>query len=503
MNLTHQFQFCNRLRTNGQSLPCVMLVSILISPFCDLGTPSAYAVRLKAQTVTLTGLNVPVFGSAPPGQSGVLYVSEELNMAIKILDLQTKAISTFIDLPGPNATGQGGLQNFAFHPEYATNGKFYMNVFDTQDAHIKIYEAQRSTTNPMEADLGTLRQVLSFPNLSQSHNGGWLDFSPIDGYLYIATGDGGAIGPPNAGLPAQNTNELKGKILRIDVDNDDFPEDQGRNYAIPTDNPFATGGGAPEVFALGLRHPFRNSFDKITGDLYIADVGSNRYEEINFLPAGTSGGQNYGWRAREGPFDNPQNSDPTPPGAIDPIHFYSRGTGAAIIAGGVYQGSAIPELQGHFIFGDFVMSKFWSFKYDGENVTEFVDRTTQLAKPGLSGYSTAPLFGTDADGEIYIFDINRGDIFKIIADPMPADYNKDGAVSAADYTVWRNTLGSNSLLVADGNGNGLVDQADYHVWMSDYSAGTGTGTSTVPEPATILIALILGLGVGISRWRHG
>lgn len=451
--------------------------------------PKVYAVRLKAETVTLTGLSVPVFGSAPAGQSGFLYIAEEFNMAIKVLNLQTKAVTTFLDMPGPNATGQGGLHTFAFHPDYANNGKFYMNIFDSQDGFVKVYEGTRSTTNPMEADLSSVRPIFSFENASHSHNGGWLDFSPTDGYLYIATGDGGAIGPPNYGLPAQNVNDLKGKILRIDVNGDDFPEDTTRDYAIPDGNPFADGGGAPEVFAWGLRHPYRNAFDPITGDLYIADVGSQYYEEINFLPAGTNGEQNYGWRAREGPFDNPNNSDAAIPGAIDPIHYYSRGSGAAIIAGYVYNGSAIPELQGQLVFGDFVKDKYWSLAYDGEDVTEFVDRSVQLANPAFATYSNAPLFGKDADGEIYIFDITRGDVFKIIPDPNPADYNKDGIVSIADYSVWRDTLGSTTLLAADGNGNGQIDAGDYGVWASRLAPSGGGGGSLVPEPRTISLGM--------------
>jgi glucose/arabinose dehydrogenase len=206
--------------------------------------------------------------------------------------------------------------------------------------------------------------------------------------------------------------------------------------------PFAEGGGAPEVFALGLRHPFRNGFDSATGDLYIGDVGSRFFEEINFLPANTDGGQNYGWRAREGFNDNPDFPEPNPPGAINPIHAYPRGPIGAVIGGPVYRGDDIAGLQGTYFFTDFETNKFWTLRYDGSNVSELVERTQELTSP-LGSYGGIASIAEDASGELYLIDYVRGDIYRIVAAPLTdGDFNEDGVVDAADYVTWRKGLGT-------------------------------------------------------------
>ena len=441
--------------------------------------PRSWAVNLAVEIVKETGLTQPVFGAAPAGQNGVLYISELQNADIRILDLQTKALTTFLNLP--NITGgQKGLQAFAFHPDYASNGKFYVNLSELTDGdtRVKILEFQRSAENPMLADITTKREILSFSNSTQSHNGGWLGFSPVDGMLYVTTGDGGAIGSPSDGLPAQDPNELKGKVLRIDVDADDFPADTTRNYAIPSNNPFAISGGAPEVFALGLRHPYRASFDD-NGDLYIADVGGTLWEEVNFIPAGTNGGQNFGWRPLEGPFDNPGFPDSHPPDAVDPIHYYDRGVAAAIIGGYVYRGQAIPGLAGHYIYTDNVTEAFGTFSYDGTTVSDFVDRTLELAHPtNVNNYSGIASWGKDAQGELYFFDTFRGDVFKIVAGATIAgDFDEDGDVDGRDFLVWQSNPSVGNL-------------AD---WQTNYGNGPLSAATSVPEPtASVLLLSIVG-----------
>jgi glucose/arabinose dehydrogenase len=461
-------------------------------------TDPARAVQLKPQVITTTGLSNPVFGAAPPGEAGVLYISEQNNVAIRVLDLQSNALTTFLDLPDI-AGDQSGLQRFAFHPSFETNGKIYLNVFDStpapEERFVKIFEFQRSESDPNIIDPTTERLLLSIANPSGSHNGGWLDFSPTDGYLYILTGDGGAIS--NAalrGVPAQDLNDLRGKLLRIDVNGDDFPEDPDRNYSIPDDNPFASGGGRPEIFSYGLRHPFSAGFDAANGDLYIADVGSSHYDEVNFVPAGTSGGQNFGWRPREGLFDNPTFADPSPPGAIDPIHSYPIGSGAAIISSVVYRGDDIPGLQGHYMFADFVRDDFFTFQFDGTAISSLTDRSVELANPAITnGTYGGILFGTDSDGEIFYFDPIRGDVFKIVQEIVPGDYSGNGVVDAADYVLWRNSAGQSIALSGenpDAITPGVVDQEDYEFWKLQFGASGGGGTA-VPEPSTFQLLLCL------------
>ncbi|WP_145062403.1 PQQ-dependent sugar dehydrogenase [Adhaeretor mobilis] len=405
----------------------------------------AWGVDLRAEPVITTGFSNPVFGTAAPGQSGTLYVSEQNAVRISILDLQTQQSSTFLDLEDFAGT-QSGLQTFAFHPDYVNNGRVYLNLFDSNTNDIKIIEFTRSVSDPLVADMNSMREILTIPNPTGSHNGGWLGFSPVDNQLYIATGDGGTFAGPDKGLPAQDTFDVRGKVLRIDVDGDDFPTDSGRNYAIPASNPFATLGGAPEVFAYGLRHPFRASFDRANGDLFLGDVGSVQYEEINFIPAGTTGGQNFGWRALEGDVDVPFNSDPHPPNAIPPIFSYPHGSTAAVIGGYVYRGSAIPDLHGAYFYADVVRDEFGSFRYDGTSVSEFVDRSSELLNPltPTGSYNGIVSFAEDSEGELYFFDRVLGDIFKIVADEIQT-------------TDWINSAGGDYDTAANWNPENVPD----------------------------------------------
>lgn len=454
---------------------------LVLTLVLGVASSSAWAVNIKAETVVTSGLSLPGFGTAPVGESGFLYIAEQNNVAVKRLNLVTKQITTFLDLPNI-AGAQFGLSSLAFHPDYASNGKFYLNLYDPADAMVKIVEYQRSASNPLVADPATKRDILQVHNPSGSHNGGWLGFNPFDGYLYIATGDGGAIEDVNLrGLPAQDLSDARGKILRIDVDEDDFPMDATLNYGVPDSNPFEIEGEKTNIFAYGLRHPFRNSFDRLTGDMYIGDVGSARYEEVNFIPANSGGGQNFGWRALEGPFDNPTFPDPAPANAIDPIHYYGHmGGGAAIMGGYVYRGSEIPGLQGHYITVDQVTDLFTSFKFDGSTLTELVDRTEQLAHPTAISYAAITSFGEDADGEIYFFDRTRGDVFKIVAGAIEGDFDEDGDVDGDDLVIWQAGYGINANGDADNDLD--TDGRDFLVWQRNYTGALLSASTAVPEP---------------------
>ena len=265
---------------------------------------------------------------------------------------------------------------------------------------------------------------------ASNHKAGWIGFGP-DGYLYIASGDGGST--PGS---AQDLNNLLGKILRIDVNGDGFPGDPARHYAVPSDNPFAAAAGADEIFALGLRNPWRDSFDRGLGDLYIADVGQSQWEEIDFGQIGA----NYGWNVFEGPAVF-AGGTPTGGSAVAPIHFYSRSVGQSITGGYVYRGEA-EALQGQYFFADFAQGRVFTLRFDG---TAWVatERTSQITTD-FGTVNNPSSFGEDARGNLYLVDFD-GDIFKLT--PM--------VVSADQADVLRG-LGGNDLLFG-GSGNDTLD----------------------------------------------
>lgn len=266
----------------------------------------------------------------------------------------------------------------------------------------------RDAADPASADV-----LLRIAHPQSNHNGGWIDFGP-DGFLYLAVGDGGGSGDPDNN--GQNRNGLLGKILRLDVARDAFPGDDVRDYAIPAGNPFATAGGAPEIWATGLRNPFRNAFDRTTGHLFIADVGQNAVEEVNLMRPG-DGGANYGWRVREGTQSFQGTTTET---LVDPVLEYRHGSGArsgqSITGGYVYRGP-IESLSGHYVFGDFVSGNLWSVPVNrlaaGSTLTSdaFTLRSTQFA-PTAGTIGSPVSFGLDSAGNLYIVDID-GEIFRV------------------------------------------------------------------------------------------
>jgi hypothetical protein len=295
-----------------------------------------------------------------------------------------------------------------------------------------------------------------------------------------------------------------GKVLRIDVNGDDFPGDSGRNYRIPPDNPFV---GAPigdkEIWALGLRNPYRDSFDRLTGDLWLADVGEGNREEIDFLPVNAAGGANLGWRLREGDIETPTGGVGGPPPAnyVAPIYAYTHPetivppvsapeyTGRAVTGGYVYRGPD-PSLQGKYSFLDPYTNNYWMAD---TNPFGNVTNINSLLVPD-TGFGFFPAsFGEDAVGNLYIAYINSGEVFRIATNQLLAgDYDADGDVDGNDYAVWRSTFGnSTGNPPADGSGNGVVDAADYVVWRKNLGAsvhaGTGSGADAIPEPASTIV----------------
>ena len=363
-----------------------------------------------AATRVAAGVNQPVFATAAPGDPDRLFVVEKTG-AIKIVDLATKQVlpTPFLDLSAiVSSAGESGLLGLAFDPGFATNGLFYVNLINTAgDTEVRRYHA----TGADQADPASALVLLTVdqPAGRTNHKAGWLGFGP-DEDLYVALGDGGGSGDPDGN--GQNLNTLLGKMLRIDPHADAFPADPARNYAIPADNPFVGAAGLDEIWALGLRNPWRSSFDRAMGDFYIADVGQGQWEEIDL---GASGA-NYGWNVFEGP-DVYAGGTPTGGSAVAPIHFYDHDVGRSITGGYVYRGES-EGLQGDYIFADFVTSKIFSLDFDGSAWAR-TDRTGQLVAD-IGSVGSPSSFGEDGRGNLYVVDIG-GEIFRLTPVTTSAD----------------------------------------------------------------------------------
>ena len=361
-------------------------------------------------------LNQPVFLAPIPDGSGRVFVVE-LGGRIRILDPATGAVvaTPFLDISAQvSNSGERGLLGFATAPDFGTTGTFYIFVTGT-DGRLEIRRYRTYANDRDRADPATASLVIGIPHSDSYHNGGWIGFDP-DGLLYMATGDNGDNGLDNP----QDKDSLLGKILRIDPARDDFPADLERNYGIPAGNPFAAGGGAPEVLALGLRNPFRNSIDPVTGNLWIGDVGQDEVEEINLLRP-SDAGANFGWPIMEGtlPYRGGSTAGLTPPVA-EYRHGSGDRQGDSVIGGYVYRGG-IEELQGQYVFADFVTPNVWTIPLSrvapGTTLasSEFTVRNGDFA-PDAGSFNLLAGFGQDEAGNLYLLDLD-GEAFVI--EPVP------------------------------------------------------------------------------------
>lgn len=326
--------------------------------------------------------------------SGRLFVLEQAGH-IHILQDDELLPEPFLDLSAlVVCCGERGLLGIAFHPNYSENGYFYLNYTEGRSSGTySVIARYQVSEDELKADPASELRLLEQPQPYNNHNGGGLEFGP-DGYLYIALGDGGSAGDPQGN--AQSLGTWLGKLLRIDVDG-------AEPYAIPADNPYSQDGGLPEIWAYGLRNPWRFSFDSVTGDLYIGDVGQGSWEEIDFLPAGRPGGANFGWDYFEGahPYEG---APPSNLQLIDPVAEYSHSLGISVTGGFVYRGADLSEWQGVYIYGDYGSGNVWGLLRSADGTWEnalLFQTDTNISS-----------FGVDERGEIYLVDY-RGNIFRL------------------------------------------------------------------------------------------
>ena len=378
------------------------------------------------------GLSRPVFVCSPPGDSNRLFIVEQRFQTgvqhfgrIKIYDRSAGALlaTPFLITSQVRSGGEQGLLGFAFHPGYETNGYFYVNLNPSTSPNrteIRRYRVLGEPKTSNEADPASMKVILTYAQPESNHNGGWMGFGK-DGFLYISSGDGGGgndgfgsndHGPIGNG---QDRTTLLGKILRIDPST---TEEADPGYEIPDGNPYKGSlSMANEIWAFGLRNPWRCSIDRETGDLWIGDVGQGAREEIDFNPAG-EGGLNFGWRPREGFIRTPGINETPVTTATDPIFDYERDLGYSVTGGYVYRGEAIAELKGKYIFADYGRARFWvtdptKIATEGEGATTEITTDINPNRTAVTGVSS---FGEDAQGELYVCALDNGRIYKILAE---------------------------------------------------------------------------------------
>jgi len=356
-------------------------------------SPSRKATEVKPWAVirlkkVYSGFRQPVYLISSNDSSGIIFIVQKNG---KIISIKDDTRTTFLDITDRvrSREAERGLLSVALHPDFEKNGRYFVYYTDAK-GDVVVSEFNTASGKNNEKILLKIDQPYS------NHNGGQLAFGP-DGYLYIGTGDGGAgVDPLNNG---QNKFTLLGKILRIDVNN-------GSPYGIPSDNPFVNKTGNDEIWAYGLRNPWRFSFDPLTGDLYTADVGHKEWEEINFQLGRSMGGENYGWRLLEGfnTFKIDKNVDIS--SLTMPVMEYNHKEGCSVTGGYVYRGEKYKNIDGTYFFGDFCTGTIWGIR-NRNNEWEFV----KFLKTELLISS----FGTDEKGNIYVLDFKSGDIYRIVS----------------------------------------------------------------------------------------
>jgi len=402
----------------AHSLLFIGLLAVLVGPVASAGQPV-----LELQLVT-SQLDRPVVITHAGDGSGRLFIAEQ-DGVIRIVDAGGNLLALpFLDISGQTSCcSERGLLGIAFHPDFQTNGLFFVHYSDNAgDTMISRFSV--SAGNPNLADIASEVELLAVSQPYPNHNGGQIAFGP-DGYLYIGLGDGGSSGDPQD--RAQNLGLLLGKILRIDIDN----QDPGLEYAIPPSNPFVgVSGVAEEIWAYGLRNPWRFSFDRQTGDLFIGDVGQNLWEEIDFQPVSSPGGENWGWRCYEGNVVY-NSAGCGPVGDYDfPILTYDHGLGCSVSGGYRYRGARFSNLYGLYVYGDYCSGRIWGATHDGGSgwsETELLDVSFFLST-----------FGENEDGELFVAELSsfpNGAVYLIVDMHVFSD-----GFDTGDTASWTDTV---------------------------------------------------------------
>lgn len=435
---------------------------------------------ITRQIIT-SSLSTPIHVAAPPGDKERLFVVQR-GGTIRIIDLNTNTVlpTAFLnvnDAPSTNVstTGEGGLLSIAFHADYAENGFFFVYYttslpgtgFTTRVSRFTV------TSDPNVADPNSEAIFFELDQPQTNHNGGMIAFRPDDPehYLFVGLGDGGGGCDPL--LAAQNLGDKLGKMLRIDVD--PGPSSDVQNPFAPSTNPYVGMSGDDLIWSRGLRNPFRWSFDRDKGDMYIGDVGQDTVEEIDFEAANATGGLNYGWNAREGDIAAPcGDTSPELPGMIEPITVYDHNGQSASVSGGyIYRGHTYGTMFGRYFFADFERGTVWSCIPSSTSVSNLQTHTTAL-NPGGGNIVG---FGEDGNGELYIIDFS-GTVSRIIDPTSPsADVDQDGIADAYEtntgtYVSPFNT-GTNPNS-ADSDSDGFIDSLEIADGTNPNSAGSNT-----------------------------
>lgn len=440
--------------TRSLFLAAVVIVGVAIPIGAELDKGGEPEVALAPFA---EGFNQPVQVVYAPGDFERVYVVEKPGSIIEV-DIVTKVQTVFLDIESRvRETGnEQGLLSLVFHPDYQSNGYFYV-YYTRADEDMQLSRFEESDGAKV-GDPGSEFPMLVIPQGQSIHNGGTLLFGPSDGYLYLGTGDGrGGEDPLNS---AQSLFDLRGKILRLDVDG-------GSPYASPEDNPFfgPLDNARDEVWAYGLRNPWRMSFDRATGDLYVGDVGQGTHEEINVQPSASEGGENYGWRIAEGfACRGGGGTCGTNAGFTPPLLDFTRDEARAITGGYVYRGGAAKAYQGLYVFGDYVRGHIWTLRYTGSGFTELQEHSATLDPDGNLANNVSS-FGEDAVGNIYLCSIGEGLVyrFEFGADTVPqGDVNQNGVVDIIDLQLVVNAVLFFDIgdLDADVNGDGDVNIKD-------------------------------------------
>ena len=379
---------------------CCALIACLtlaLALACPAASAPPFVLSLQPH---IEGLSLPVAIAHAGDGSGRLFIVEQAGR-ILLAGKGAPLPDAFLDITDRvRSGGERGLLGLAFPPGYADKGYFYVN-YTALNGATTISRFRLIAGDPNRADPASEEILLVIAQPYANHNGGQIAFSPRDGYLYVGMGDGGSGGDPQN--RAQNPNELLGKLLRLDVEG---AVGSGSAYLIPPTNPYtATVGYRPEIWALGLRNPWRFSFDRQTGDLYIGDVGQGLWEEIDYQPASSAGGQNYGWRIMEGAHCyNPDPCDST--GLTLPIWEYSHSAGQCVTGGYVYRGDDYPDLAGMYVFGDYISGAIWGLRRAGGSWEhdELIQAPFQISA-----------FGEGEDGQLYAAAYDEGAIYRLVA----------------------------------------------------------------------------------------